>query len=85
MDYRLIACIIVMYKVISKIVASRLKKTMVQVIDLNLCSFVGGRLLLENVLLATKLEKDYHKIPSALDLLLSLTFQKFLIRFTGLL
>ena len=47
---------------ISKIIARRLKATLPQAIELNQCAFVEGRLLLENVLLATELVKDYHKL-----------------------
>lgn len=49
------------YKVVSKIIAKRLKATLHEAIHLNQCVFVEGRLLLENVLLATELVKDYHK------------------------
>lgn len=60
-DFRSIACCNVVYKVISKILAIRLKATLPEAIELNQCAFVEGRLLLENVLLATELVKDYHK------------------------
>ena len=60
-DFRPIACCNVMYKVISKILATRLKATLPEAIELNQCAFVVGRLLLENFLLATELIKDYHK------------------------
>ena len=60
-DIRPIACCNVIYKVIPKILATRLKATLPEAIDLNQCVFLGGRLLLENVLLATELVKDYHK------------------------
>lgn len=60
-DYCPIACCNVMYKVISKILARRLKATLPTTIELNQCAFVQGRLLLENVLLATEVVKDYHK------------------------
>lgn len=49
------------YKVICKILARRLKTTLPSVIESKQCAFVKGRLLLENVLLATELVKDYHK------------------------
>lgn len=49
------------YKVISKILVTRLKSTLLKAIELNQCAFVEGRLLLDNVLLATELVKDYHK------------------------
>ena len=34
---------------------------LLDLIEPNQCAFVKGRLLLENVLLATELVKDYHK------------------------
>lgn len=60
-DFRPIACCNLIYKVISKILAERLKRTLPEAIELSQSAFVKGRLLLENVLLATELVKDYHK------------------------
>lgn len=61
-DFRPIACCNVLYnKIISRIMAKRLKAFLPQAIELNQCAFVQGRLLLENVLLATEVVKDYHK------------------------
>lgn len=60
-DYRPISCCNVLYKVISKIIANRLKKLLPDFISLNQSAFVKDRLLIENLLLATELVKDYHK------------------------
>lgn len=60
-DYRPIACCNVLYKVVSKILANRLKLILPRIIAENQSAFVKGRLLMENVLLASKLVRDYHK------------------------
>lgn len=60
-DYRPISCCNILYKVVSKILANRLKVLLPELIEPNQCTFMKGRLLLENVLLATELVKDYHK------------------------
>lgn len=60
-DYRPIACCNVIYKVVSKILANRLKKILPRIITESQSAFVQGRLLMENVLLASELVKGYHK------------------------
>lgn len=60
-DFRPIACCNVMYKVVSKILANRLKLLLPKIISENQSAFVQERLLMENVLLASELVKDYHK------------------------
>lgn len=60
-DYRPISCCNVLYKAISKILASRLKRILPKNIALNQSAFVSDRLLMENLMLATELVKDYHK------------------------
>ena len=60
-DYRPISCCNVIYKVISKIMASRLKRLLPSFISPNQSAFVTDRLLMENVLLASELVKSYHK------------------------
>lgn len=51
-DFRPIACCNVLYKVVSKILANRLKKLLTRIISVNQSAFIQGRLLMENVLLA---------------------------------
>ncbi|KAL9293991.1 putative RNA-directed DNA polymerase [Arabidopsis thaliana] len=60
-DYRPISCCNVLYKVISKILANRLKIILPKFISSNQSAFVKDRLLMENLLLATEIIKDYHK------------------------
>lgn len=60
-DYRPIACCNVLYKVVSKLLANRLKLILPRIVTENQSAFIKGRLLMENVLLASELVKDYHK------------------------
>ena len=60
-DYRSISCCNVLYKVISKLLANRLKSILPKFIAVNQSAFIKERLVMENVLLATELVKNYHK------------------------
>lgn len=61
-DYIPISCCNVLYKVISKIPANRLKGLLPKFVAWNQSAFVKGRLLMENLLLRTELVKDYHNL-----------------------
>lgn len=60
-DYRPVSCCNVLYKVVSKVIANRLKDMLPQCISHNQSAFIKDRLLVENILLATEIVKDYHK------------------------
>lgn len=60
-DYMPISCCNLLYKVISKNLANRLKGMLPKLISINQSAFISDRLLMENLLLATELVKDYHK------------------------
>lgn len=59
-DFRPISCLNAMYKVVSKLLASRLKEILPLMISKSQSAFLPGRLLAENVLLATDLVDDYN-------------------------
>ncbi|XP_048604867.1 uncharacterized protein LOC125582291 [Brassica napus] len=59
-DFRPISCLNTVYKVISKLLASRLKAILPLMVSKAQSAFRPGRLLAENVLLATDLVKGYN-------------------------
>ncbi|KAL1224977.1 hypothetical protein V5N11_002756 [Cardamine amara subsp. amara] len=60
-DFRPISCCNTLYKVISKNLANRLQLFLPQAISNTQKAFVQGRLLVENVLLATELVQGYDR------------------------
>ena len=60
-DFRPISCLNTIYKVISRLLAGRLKSILELVISHSQTAFMPGRLLTENVLLATEIFHGYNK------------------------
>lgn len=59
-DFRPISCCNTVYKVIAKLLAKRLKQILPDVISNTQSAFIPGRLLVENVLMATELVQGYN-------------------------
>jgi hypothetical protein len=60
-DFWLIACCNIVYKCITKILANRMLPGLNDVISLNQGTFIPGRSIAENILLAQEVVCDYHK------------------------
>ena len=60
-DYRPIACCTVLYKIISKILTARLSTILPRLINPAQAAFVAGRSIVDNVLLAHELLRNYHR------------------------
>lgn len=58
-QFRPIACCNVIYKVISKVLTSKLQKVMCHLISPEQQVFIPGRQILDNILLASELIKGY--------------------------
>ncbi|XP_048604962.1 uncharacterized protein LOC106398491 [Brassica napus] len=75
-EFRPIACCNTVYKVASKLLANRLKDHLSTLISTSQSAFVPGRLLVENVLLATELVSGYNWKKITKRCMLKVDFQK---------
>ena len=75
-DYRPISCCNIVYKLISKIIANRLKPILTECVSSNHAAFLKGHSLGENVLLATELIKDYNKSSCHKSAMLKIDIRK---------
>lgn len=60
-EFRPISLCNTVYKIISRLLANRLKLFIGDAVQRNQAGFINGRLLCENVLLASELVKDFNK------------------------
>lgn len=75
-DFRPISCLNTVYKVISKLLAQRLKSILPKIISQSQSAFMPGRLLAENVLLATDLVQGYNTANSTPRAMLKVDLRK---------
>lgn len=61
-EFRPISCCNVCYKVISKILANRIKPLLPRLVDQNQSAFVQGRCIQDNILLMHNIVRSYQKI-----------------------
>lgn len=75
-DYRPISCLNTVYKIITRILADKLKGVLPDIVLPNQTAFVKDRLLLENVLLASEVVNGYHKNSGSAKITLKVDISK---------
>ena len=75
-EFRPIACLNTIYKVISRLMVSRLKPILVDLIVPNQSAFVKDMLLVENTTLAAELVNSYHKNKGAMRITIKVDISK---------
>lgn len=75
-DFRPISLYSVMYKCISKIIASRIKKVLPSIIDVAQSAFIPGRSISDNILLAQELFMGYDRETEASKCALKIDLHK---------
>jgi len=74
-EFRPISLVGYVYKIISKILANKIKKVLPSVIDLNQAPFLGGRGILDSILVVNKMV-DYLKKKKKSGILVKVDFEK---------
>lgn len=75
-DYRPIACCNTIYKVISKMLCSRLKLVLPSIIAMNQSAFVAGRTIVQNILICQDLVRIYNRKNTKKSCLLKIDLKK---------
>lgn len=75
-DFRPIACCTVLYKLISKVLANRLKAVLHSVVSDSQSAFVQGRMILDNVLLSQELLAGYTRKHTSPRCMIKVDIQK---------
>lgn len=75
-DFRPISCCNVIYKVITKVLANRLKPIMPDIIDCSQSAFIAGRDIFQNICLAQELIRGYNRKNISPRCMLKIDLQK---------
>ncbi|GJT58325.1 RNA-directed DNA polymerase, eukaryota, reverse transcriptase zinc-binding domain protein [Tanacetum coccineum] len=75
-DYRPIACCNVLYKIISKILISRIKSALCKIVNPSQSAFIPGRQITDNILLTRELLKGYDWKKGSRRVALKIDIQK---------
>lgn len=84
-DFRPISCLNAMYKVVAKLLAIRLQSLLALMIFGNQTPFVSGRLIVENVLLASEMVQGYNNSNISRRGMLKIDLKRLLTQLSGVL